>query len=239
MATLKQRVHRKNSSGSYDTIHYETSASCVVTSGGNSAQSHLDNIYNIKHNITDTPNGDTTANWITYLHNRCTSLEQSSGGVSTQTLTTTATLNFSRTYNNNNVVAVSASQMSSLLSDSVVLLLVNARLDVNITSTPSGKAGLYVFSQESASSFPRDESVNLLHIHSSSDLPSTTLTTNSVFIRYHLNNVGYSPIYFTSPIHYSISYIYPNYNLYIYSYDQANDMVGSATLYITLKAISF
>ena len=39
MATLKQRLHRKNSSGTYDTIHLETSADCItgtlgVTHGG-------------------------------------------------------------------------------------------------------------------------------------------------------------------------------------------------------------
>ena len=30
MATLKQRLHRKNSSGTYDTIHLETSADCIT-----------------------------------------------------------------------------------------------------------------------------------------------------------------------------------------------------------------
>ena len=30
MATLKQRLHRKNSSGTYDTIHLETSADLIV-----------------------------------------------------------------------------------------------------------------------------------------------------------------------------------------------------------------
>ena len=32
MATLKQRLHRKNSSGTYDTIHFETSADLIVGS---------------------------------------------------------------------------------------------------------------------------------------------------------------------------------------------------------------
>ena len=32
MATLKQRLHRKNASGTYDTIHYETSADMIVGS---------------------------------------------------------------------------------------------------------------------------------------------------------------------------------------------------------------
>ncbi|WP_300944243.1 DUF6273 domain-containing protein [uncultured Duncaniella sp.] len=34
MATLKQRLHRKNSSGTYDTIHLETSADLVLMSDG-------------------------------------------------------------------------------------------------------------------------------------------------------------------------------------------------------------
>ena len=42
MATLKQRLHRKNSSGTYDTIHLETSADCItgtlgVANGGTGA----------------------------------------------------------------------------------------------------------------------------------------------------------------------------------------------------------
>ena len=42
MATLKQRLHRKNSSGTYDTIHLETSADCItgtlpITNGGTGA----------------------------------------------------------------------------------------------------------------------------------------------------------------------------------------------------------
>lgn len=32
MATLKQRLHRKNSSGTYDTVHLETSADLIVGS---------------------------------------------------------------------------------------------------------------------------------------------------------------------------------------------------------------
>ena len=34
MATLKQRLHRKNSSGAYDVVHLETSASCVNMDSG-------------------------------------------------------------------------------------------------------------------------------------------------------------------------------------------------------------
>ena len=42
MATLKQRLHRKNSSGTYDTIHLETGADCItgtlgVSHGGTGA----------------------------------------------------------------------------------------------------------------------------------------------------------------------------------------------------------
>ena len=33
MATLKQRLHRKNSSGTYDTIHLETSADLIIGTG--------------------------------------------------------------------------------------------------------------------------------------------------------------------------------------------------------------
>ena len=39
MATLKQRVHRMNSSGSYDTVHYETQASLVLYT--NNSQSNV------------------------------------------------------------------------------------------------------------------------------------------------------------------------------------------------------
>lgn len=41
MATLKQRLHRKNSSGSYDIVHLETSASCVLLSSGDSVESKI------------------------------------------------------------------------------------------------------------------------------------------------------------------------------------------------------
>lgn len=40
MATIKQRVHRMNESGSYDTIHYETSSSCVLLSNGSYLSSY-------------------------------------------------------------------------------------------------------------------------------------------------------------------------------------------------------
>lgn len=41
MATLKQRLHRKNSSGGYDVIHLETSASCVLLSSGDNVESKI------------------------------------------------------------------------------------------------------------------------------------------------------------------------------------------------------
>lgn len=59
MAILKQRVHRMNSSGSYDTIYYETHAGCVVTS-----------------------NNDTVENWLNWLHSRISTLENNSGSFS-------------------------------------------------------------------------------------------------------------------------------------------------------------
>ena len=58
MATLKFRLNRKNSSGSYDTIHYETSSNIVMRSNGESAEtalartdSHISNRSN-PHNVT-------------------------------------------------------------------------------------------------------------------------------------------------------------------------------------------
>lgn len=43
MATLKQRLHKKNSSGSYDTVHLETSASLVLLSDGTTVEDALNN----------------------------------------------------------------------------------------------------------------------------------------------------------------------------------------------------
>lgn len=43
MATLKQRLHRKNSSGSYDTVHLETSSSMVLRPNGNTVEDDLAN----------------------------------------------------------------------------------------------------------------------------------------------------------------------------------------------------
>lgn len=44
MATLKQRVHRKNSSGSYDTIYYETSSEVVIRPDGSTVEEALESL---------------------------------------------------------------------------------------------------------------------------------------------------------------------------------------------------
>ena len=41
MATLKRRLYRKNSSGTYDTVHLETEASLVYMSNGNTVENQL------------------------------------------------------------------------------------------------------------------------------------------------------------------------------------------------------
>lgn len=43
MATLKQRLHKKNSSGTYDTVYLETSASMVLMANGNTAETEINN----------------------------------------------------------------------------------------------------------------------------------------------------------------------------------------------------
>lgn len=43
MATLKQRLHKKNSSGSYDIVHLETSASLVLMSDGTTVEAAMNN----------------------------------------------------------------------------------------------------------------------------------------------------------------------------------------------------
>ena len=42
MATLKYRLNRKNSSGSYDTIHYETSSNIVLRPSGRTVEQDLE-----------------------------------------------------------------------------------------------------------------------------------------------------------------------------------------------------
>ena len=58
MATLRYRLNRKNESGTYDTIHYETSANIVLRSDGTTVEtalqncdSHIDNKNN-PHGVT-------------------------------------------------------------------------------------------------------------------------------------------------------------------------------------------
>ena len=41
MATLKYRLNRKNASGTYDTVHYETSSNIVMRSNGESVETAL------------------------------------------------------------------------------------------------------------------------------------------------------------------------------------------------------
>ena len=56
MATLKQRLHRKNSSGTYDTIHLETSADCITgtlgVAHGGTGRSTLTSGYFLRGNGT-------------------------------------------------------------------------------------------------------------------------------------------------------------------------------------------
>ena len=56
MATLKQRLHRKNSSGTYDTIHLETGADCITgtlgVSNGGTGRSTLTSGYFLRGNGT-------------------------------------------------------------------------------------------------------------------------------------------------------------------------------------------
>lgn len=41
MATLKQRLHKMNSSGSYDTVHLETESSLVLRPSGRTVEQDL------------------------------------------------------------------------------------------------------------------------------------------------------------------------------------------------------
>lgn len=43
MATLKQRLNRKNSSGTYDTVHLETSSEVVKRPSGETVENDLTN----------------------------------------------------------------------------------------------------------------------------------------------------------------------------------------------------
>lgn len=50
MATLKQRLHKKNSSGSYDIVHLETSASLVKMANGTTAEDAINGKAASSHN---------------------------------------------------------------------------------------------------------------------------------------------------------------------------------------------
>ena len=54
MATLKQRMHKKNSSGTYDTVHLETSSSLVLRPSGRTVEQDLAD-YLPKTQASDTP----------------------------------------------------------------------------------------------------------------------------------------------------------------------------------------
>ena len=58
MATLKQRLHRKNASGTYDTIHFETSADLItgtlgVAHGGTGITSNPSMVVNLASTAAD------------------------------------------------------------------------------------------------------------------------------------------------------------------------------------------
>ena len=41
MATLKQRLHRKNASGTYDTIHFESASDLILRPSGRTVEQDL------------------------------------------------------------------------------------------------------------------------------------------------------------------------------------------------------
>ena len=57
MAELKQRLHQKNSTGTYDTVHWETEAGLVLMADGSTVQSTLGNHIANRNN----PHGVTAA----------------------------------------------------------------------------------------------------------------------------------------------------------------------------------
>lgn len=42
MATLRQRLHRKNADGSYDVVHFETTSDLVLRSDGSTAEDYFE-----------------------------------------------------------------------------------------------------------------------------------------------------------------------------------------------------
>ena len=60
MATLKYRLNRKNSSGSYDTIHYETSSNIVLRPSGRTVEQDLEAYLPRTQSTDDVPQSLTT-----------------------------------------------------------------------------------------------------------------------------------------------------------------------------------
>ena len=76
MATIKQRVHRFNGTD-YDTIHYETSSSCVLLSNGNYLSSYESRLTSTE-SIANGGTGQTTGPKAIYaLTNACSALTSS------------------------------------------------------------------------------------------------------------------------------------------------------------------
>ena len=74
MATLKQRLHRKNSSGTYDTIHLETSADLIVgTLGVAHGGTGVTTLNELKNQLGISSSGNITMETGTYIGNGTTS----------------------------------------------------------------------------------------------------------------------------------------------------------------------
>lgn len=77
MATIKQRVHRLNSSGTYDTIHYETDSTVVLLSNGNALSTYESRLTSTE-TIANGGTGQTTGPKAIYaLTNACSALDSS------------------------------------------------------------------------------------------------------------------------------------------------------------------
>lgn len=77
MAVLKERVYRKNASGTYDTIHYETSADLVIMKSGDTVETAVDihigdrnNPHNVIASQITLTEGNNVQNVISDLLNR-------------------------------------------------------------------------------------------------------------------------------------------------------------------------
>jgi len=62
MAVLRQRIYRKNLNGTYDTIHFETSASAVLMSNGTTVESAVNNKADATHSHSAAQVGAAAAN---------------------------------------------------------------------------------------------------------------------------------------------------------------------------------